>query len=143
MFFIRNIFMPLLATLLISSMSFAAGSEYTFISAADLQYRLVTLQPINIIDIQVEGEFAQKHIEGAIPTYAYPVKDDTDRAKLDASIKSLKTNADTVVIVCPRGGGGAKRTFDHLVQQGISPDRLLILEKGQQGWPYEELTESL
>jgi len=143
MSYMRYILMSLLATLLISGMSFAAGSEYTFISAADLQSRLVAHAPTNIIDIQVEGEFTQKHIKGAVPTYAYPVKDDADRAKLDASIASVKTNTETVVIVCPRGGGGAKRAFDYMLQQGVSPERLLILEKGQQGWPYDELTESI
>jgi len=142
MSFIRPIFTSLLATLLISGISFAVESEYKFISATDLQAQLASRQPLNIIDIQVEGEFAQKHINGAVPTYAYPVKDDSDRAKLDASVERLKANADSVVIVCPRGGGGAKRTFDYLAQQGVATERLLILEKGQQGWPYEELTES-
>ena len=46
------------------------------------------------------------------------------------------------MIVCPRGAGGAKRTYDHLLQQGIAAERLLILEKGQEGWACAPLTES-
>jgi thiosulfate/3-mercaptopyruvate sulfurtransferase len=46
-----------------------------------------------------------------------------------------------VVIVCPRGGGGAKRAYDHLAGQGVTGGRLFILEQGQQGWPYPELLE--
>lgn len=143
MSFVRRVIIALLATLLISGASFAAAGEYTFISAAEMQSRLSSGEPVTIIDIQIEEEFAHKHIKGALPTYAYPVKGDADRAKLDPSIVKLKANSDSVVIVCPRGGGGAKRTFDYLVQQGISAERLLILEKGQSGWPYEELTEGI
>jgi thiosulfate/3-mercaptopyruvate sulfurtransferase len=97
--------------------------------------------PTNIVDIQVEEEFSQHHIKGATPTYAYPVKSDADQTKLNTIVEQLKANTDPVVIVCPRGAGGAKRTYDHLFQQGIPADRLLILEKGQEGWACAPLTE--
>ena len=127
--------------LLLASFSWAAGGNYNYISATDLENRLTSNQPTNIIDIQVEEEFAQHHIKGASPTYAYPVKSDTDRAKLDASVQRLKTNDDPVVVVCPRGAGGATRTYDYLLQQGISAERLAILENGQSGWTCAPLTE--
>jgi hypothetical protein len=38
-------------------------------------------------------------------------------------------------------GGGAKRCYDHLAAKGIAKDRLLILEKGQAEWSYEEYTK--
>jgi rhodanese-related sulfurtransferase len=131
----------LLVILLLSSFSWAGNSKYNYISATDLEARLNANQPTNIVDIQVEEEFAQHHIKGAIPTYAYPVKSDTDRAKLDATVKQLRTNDDPVVVICPRGAGGATRTYDYLLQQGISDERLVILENGQGGWTCAPLTE--
>jgi len=143
MSFTRYGFFLLLATLaLIPGLALAGDGPYNYISAAELEARLTANQPVNIVDIQVEEEFAQHHIKGATPTYAYPVKSDTDRAKLDATVEQLKGNADPVVVVCPRGAGGAKRTYDYLQQQGIAAERLLILEKGQEGWACVPLTES-
>lgn len=129
------------AVLLLSGICWAGDSQYNYISAADLEARLTAGQPTNIIDIQVEDEFAQHHIKGAVPTYAYPVKSDADRAKLDAAVGQIKGNNDPVVVICPRGAGGATRTYDYLLQQGISAERLLILEKGQGGWSCAPLTE--
>jgi len=131
----------LFAMLLISSVSWAGDGKYNYISATDLEARLNASQPTNIVDIQVEEEFTQHHIKGAMPTYAYPVKNDADRAKIDATVERLKTNADPVVVVCPRGAGGATRTYDYLLQHGITAERLLILEKGQEGWTCAPLTE--
>ena len=131
----------LLAILLVFSVAWAGEGKYNYISAKDLEARLNASQPTNIVDIQVEEEFSQHHIKGAIPTYAYPVKSDDDRAKIDTTVEQLRTNADPVVIVCPRGAGGATRTYDYLLQHGISAERLLILEKGQEGWTCAPLTE--
>jgi len=117
-----------------------AGS-YRYISAADLEMRLNAGQPTHIVDIQVEEEYAQHHITGATATYAYPVKSDADKAKLAAVVDTLKADTDPVVIVCPRGAGGATRTYDYLLSQGVAVERLLILEKGQGGWSCTALTE--
>lgn len=115
-----------------------AGS-YQYLSAAETKEKLAQQVPIHLVDIQVEAEFSQHHLPGAIATYAYPVKSDQELAQLDATLPQLKATGDAVVIVCPRGGGGAKRAYDHLQSQGIAAARLFILEKGQQGWPYPEL----
>lgn len=137
----RSCFFLLLVVLLVSSSSWAGDGKYNYINPADLEARLTANEATNIVDIQVEEEFVQHHIKGAIPTYAYPVKSDVDRVKLDATVERLKTNDDPVVVVCPRGGGGATRTYDYLLQQGLSPERLAILKKGQAGWTYASLTE--
>ena len=142
MFSQRFGFILLLAIVLIPGISLASNGKYNYISAADLETRLTAELPTNIVDIQVEDEFSQHHIKGATPTYAYPVKSDADRSKLNTIVEQLKANTDPVVIVCPRGAGGAKRTYDYLLQQGISAERLLILEKGQEGWSCTPLTES-
>jgi len=138
----RYCFILLFTILLIPGISIAGESKYNYISATDLEARLTASQPTNIVDIQVDSEFTQHHVKGAIPTYAYPVKSDADRTKLDAAIVKLKDNSDPVVIVCPRGAGGAKRTYDYLQQHGISSERLRILEKGQSGWTCTPFTES-
>lgn len=132
----------LLAILLIPGVVSGEEGRYNYISAADLEARLTAELPTNLVDIQVEEEFSRHHIKGATPTYAYPVKNDEDRAKLDVAIERVKANSDPVVIVCPRGAGGAKRTYDYLLLQGIAAERLLILEKGQEGWACAPLTES-
>jgi len=133
----------LLTPMFLAGSLFAADPprQYNYISADDLEARLTAGQPTNIVDIQVEEEFAQHHIKGAVPTHAYPVKSDEDRAKLSPLLERLESNSDPVVIVCPRGSGGATRTYDYLLSQGISDDRLLILEKGQGGWGCVPLTE--
>ena len=142
MFLSRCGFFVLLAILLIPNISLANNGKYNYISAADLETRLTANLPTNIVDIQVEEEFRQHHIKGATPTYAYPVKSDADRTKLEMTIEQIKGNNDPVVVVCPRGAGGAKRTYDYLLEKGISAERLLILEKGQEGWACAPLTES-
>ena len=142
MSFQRQCFILLSILLLVPGISFAKN-QYNYISATQLESRLTANQPTNLIDIQVKEEFSEHYIKGAIPTYAYPVKSDTDRAKLDTTIGQISSNSDPVVIVCPRGGGGAKRTYDYLLQQSVSEERLLILEKGQSGWAYSSLTENM
>lgn len=142
MFLPRYCCLLLLTALLVPNISLADEGKYNYISAADLETRLTANLPTNIVDIQVAEEFAQHHIKGATPTYAYPVKSDADRSKLEAVVAGLQANADPVVIVCPRGAGGAKRTHDYLSQQGIAAERLLILAKGQEGWACAPLTES-
>lgn len=118
-----------------------AVPTYNYISAAALEARLKAGEPTHLLDIQVEEEFARHHITGATPTHAYPVKSDADRAKLAAAIAKFKTDAAPVVIVCPRGAGGATRTYDYLLTQGFAAERLLILEKGQEGWTCVPLSE--
>jgi len=115
----------------------AMATSYQYLSPADTKDMLVQQQPMTLVDIQVEDEFTQHHLPGALATYAYPVKSAADRAKLEAILSQLQGD-DAVVIVCPRGGGGAKRAYDYLLEEGVAEKRLFILENGQQGWPYPE-----
>jgi thiosulfate/3-mercaptopyruvate sulfurtransferase len=113
------------------------AKSYQYLSAAETSAKLQQQQPMVLVDIQVEKEFQQHHLPGALATAAYPVKSKTDLAKLDAILPQLQ-GTEPVVIVCPRGGGGAKRTYDYLEKKGVAAERLYILKKGQQGWPYPE-----
>lgn len=74
---------------------------------------------LNIVDIQVEDEFKASHLPGSLATYAYPVKSDEDRAKIDDAVRISKENGYPVVIVCPRGKGGAKRCYDYMESKGF------------------------
>ena len=103
-----------------------------------MKTKLATNTPMLLVDIQVKPEFKQHHLPGAIATYAYPVKSDSDRAKLEATLPELKDSNNPVIVICPRGGGGAKRAYTYLKEQGVDEKRLFILEKGQQGWPYAD-----
>ena len=114
----------------------ALAGDYQYISAADLKGNIAQEDSGLIVDIQVEDEFTAHHIEGAVATYAYPVKSGEDKAKLAAVVEQAKQSEEQVVIVCPRGGGGAKRTYDYLKDEGIAESRLYILEGGQAKWPY-------
>jgi len=93
------------------------------------------------VDIQEQADFEKHHIPGALATYAYPVKSVENQNKLNRILGACKAADTPVVIVCPRGGGGAQRAYAYLKGQGIDESRLYILEKGQGGWAYPEWTE--
>lgn len=130
-----TLFTIILSLFIVSS---AVAKSYQYITPAQTKDNLEQQVAMQLVDIQVAEEFCQHHLPGALPTYAYPVKSDADRAKLAAVLPQLKSSTALVVVVCPRGGGGAKRAYDYLQSEGIADERLFILEKGQQGWPYPE-----
>jgi len=131
---VKKIIFLLVGILVISTSAMAI--DYQYISAAELQKRIETNKQGLLLDIQVEDEFSEHHIENAVATYAYPVKSDQDKQKLQEVVEQAKASMEPVTIICPRGGGGAKRTYDYLKEQGVSESRLLILEGGQAEWLY-------
>lgn len=120
----------------------ALACDYKYMSAGDLEQKLRAQEPVKILDIQVEPEYQRHHIKGAVPTYSYPVKTPDEKARLDEAIPGLNASASPIVIVCPKGGGGAERTYNHLKEKGLAEDRLFILEKGQAGWTSPDFTET-
>lgn len=137
-----GIFVTIAPILLAFAMLVTAGELlYSYITSADLKARIQSGESTAILDIQTLDEFSRHHIRGAVPTYAYPVKSEEERSRIEAVYTDLASASGSVVIVCPRGGGGARRTYDYLVSRGIVEERLFILEKGQEGWPYPELLE--
>jgi len=113
-------------------------TEFKYYTADQLKQAIENKTPLKIVDIQVEDEYKAHHVQGVIPTYAYPVKTDEDKAKLAKIVPELKDSQDPIIVICPKGGGGAKNTIQYLADQGISESRLFILEKGQAGWPYAD-----
>jgi rhodanese-related sulfurtransferase len=124
--------------LLTAAMSWAASTGgYNYISPTDLQKRLQSKSPMILLDICQVEQFAKGHIPGSIETNAYPVDTDEQRGRLAKALPQIQASKDDVIILCPRGGGGAKKTVDFYKSKGIDEKRLIILEKGMDAWPYE------
>ena len=120
----------------IAGNAFAMKDSYNYMSPAALQNAIDTKADVAIVDIQVADEFKSHHITGAIETCAYPVKTVADTEKLNTALSNLKSSTKPIVVICPRGKGGAERTVNYFAKQGIAPYRLFILTNGQDGWPY-------
>ncbi len=133
-------FLPVVLAILFAATCSAAASDYNYISPETLKSNIENGSEMIIVDIQLEDEFTTHHIKGSLPTYAYPAKSQSDTQKLDLVIRKHKETDEPLVIVCPRGAGGAKRSYDYLKEKGIDEDKLLILEEGMDGWPFPELT---
>jgi rhodanese-related sulfurtransferase len=124
--------------LVAAAVSWATSADgYNYISPADLQKRLQSKSPMILLDICPVEQFAKGHIPGAVETNAYPVDTDEQRERLAKVLPQIQASKDDVIILCPRGGGGAKKTFDFYKSKGVDEKRLLILEKGMDAWPYE------
>ncbi|MBI5483124.1 MAG: rhodanese-like domain-containing protein [Deltaproteobacteria bacterium] len=121
-----------------AAVSMADG--YNYVEPGQFKQWLEYGRDVAIVDIQVPSEFQKKHFKGSLETNAYPVKTAGDKQKLDAVLPILAATQNDIVVICPRGGGGAQNTYDYLKEKGISEKRLLILKDGMQGWPYKELT---
>ncbi|MBM9513105.1 rhodanese-like domain-containing protein [Desulfogranum marinum] len=119
-----------------STASAFLSGKYNFISPDDLQKRIEVNSPMILVDICPVEQFAKAHIPGSIETNAYPVKTDEERASLSRLLPQIRKSQDDVIVLCPRGGGGAKRTYDFYKANGVAENRLLILEKGVDNWPF-------
>lgn len=118
-------------------------SQYNYISA-DETAKIMRENPdkIVLIDIQETDDFEEEHLKGAIATYAYPVKTEEEKARIAKHVSDIKPDQ-KVVVVCPRGGGGADRAYDFLLQSGIKKENLFTLTDGQYGWPRDRLSDVL
>ncbi len=115
------------------------AGDYNYISAEDMKGKIEAKSDVIIVDIQVEKEFNQHHLPGSVATYAYPVKTATERAQIDKAVQLYQQTGNPVVIVCPRGKGGAKRCYDYMMENNVPAEKLSILTKGIAGWPYAEM----
>lgn len=110
-----------------------------YVEPADFKQWLIFGKKMVVVDIQPAAEFAQHHFKGAIETNAFPGKTDGEKQRLDKALPAIATGTADVVLVCPRGRGGAKNAYDYLKSKGVAEQRLFILEDGVAGWPYKEL----
>lgn len=125
--------------MLLSSIAPALAENY--VTPEQFKQWIETAKPVQIVDIQTAEDFAKHHFKNSLQTNAYPAKSDGDKQRLDLIFPTLQASSDDIAIVCPRGGGGAKNTYEYLKARGIPENRLYILEKGVAGWPYPEMLE--
>ena len=135
----RSVIFIMYILLLCANASIA--ESYNYITAEQMKEKMTAGDDIIIVDIQVRKEFDQHHLNGSIATYAYPVKTKTERAAIDQAVARYHESGNPVVIVCPRGKGGAKRCYDYMKSQNVPTEKLTILEKGMAGWSYQEFVE--
>lgn len=115
-------------------------AEYNYMEPKEVAEAIRSNAKVALVDIQEADDFEEEHLKGAIKTLAYPVKTDEDHKKLLTALASIQAD-DKVVVVCPRGGGGAERAYDLLAQNGIEKSRLYILTDGQYGWPRDSIKD--
>jgi len=120
-----------------------AAADYRYVSDENLKGWLEAAKPVLLVDIQEMKDFAAHHIKGSLETNAYPVKSTEERQRLQPALQSgLTPDFEAVVVVCPRGKGGAKRAYEYLLENGIPESKLSILTGGMGGWPYPEWVET-
>jgi rhodanese-related sulfurtransferase len=100
---------------------------------------LASNKPLVIVDIQPAEDFGDHHFKGSIETNAFPAKRDEEKKQLDKTLSMIQSSKSDVVIICPKGKGGALNSYDYLQSKGVPENRLLILEGGISGWPYPDL----
>jgi rhodanese-related sulfurtransferase len=120
----------------------AIFASYNYLAPDDFKEWLLTNRPVIIVDIQAADEFTAHHFPDSIETNGFPVKTIEEQQQLDPAVAAYKATGYDVVVVCPRGGGGAKRAYSYLKTQGVPEAKLTILTGGIAKWPYKDMLES-
>ena len=133
----------ILAILVIGLFNMAALFEnFNYVTADDFKQWLDSGKDMVLVDIQVKDEFSLHHFKNSIETNAFPVETEEQRKMIDPAVAAAKKAGTDVVVICPRGGGGAKRCYSYLKEQGIPEGKLFILEGGIAKWPHKEILVS-
>jgi len=135
---ITRLFLPLFLILFVLMVAVPAIAA-NYVKPDEFKQWLDGNRKMVIVDVQPAAEFAQHHFKEAIETNAFPGKTDEEKMRLDRTLPVINASESAVVIVCPRGGGGAKNAYEYLKSKGVAEQRLHILEKGIEGWPYKEM----
>ena len=128
-----------ITALLLTHASLVCAANY--IDPDELKLMIQQKKEVVIVDIQPAGEFERHYLNGAIETNAFPAKSPDEKQRLDKTLPVIKASTAPVVIICPRGGSGAKNSYEYLQSRGIPEERLLILKGGIAGWPHLELLQ--
>lgn len=120
----------------------ALFESFNYLDAETFSEWLTANKPVIIVDIQVAEEFAAHHFPNSIETNGFPVKTAEQQHQIDPAVAAYKDTGYDVVVVCPRGGGGAKRCYTYLKTQGVPEAKLTILTGGIAKWPYKNMLES-
>ena len=119
--------------------SATAALAANYIDPAELKELLDKKKPVIMVDIQPAADYEKQHLAGSIETNAFPAKTDEEKRRLDKALPIIKASTAPVVVICPRGKSGAKNSYEYIVSQGVSEDRMQILDGGITVWPYKEL----
>jgi len=120
----------------------AIFEKFNFVEPDQFKEWLVSGKPMLLVDIQEKAGFAAAHFPASMETNAFPVETAAERARLDPAVEAYKKNGHEVIVLCPRGGGGAKRTYSYLKSQGVPEEKLFILSGGVEKWPYREMLQT-
>ncbi|AGF77519.1 Rhodanese-related sulfurtransferase [Desulfocapsa sulfexigens DSM 10523] len=120
----------------------AIFDSYNFLTADEFKAWLEADKEMIIVDIQVKDEFASHHFPGSIETNAFPVKTEAQKNLILPAVEAYKKTGHDVVVICPRGGGGAKSCYSYMKSQGVPEEKLTILKGGVAKWPYREMLVS-
>jgi len=135
--------MALLAVLVVGLLNMAALlNSFHYVKADDFKQWLESGKSMVLVDIQAKNEFPLHHFKDSIETNAYPLDTGEQQKLLDPAVIAAQKAGTDVVVICPRGGGGAKKAYDYLKSQGVAEEKLYILEGGVEKWPYKELLQS-
>jgi rhodanese-related sulfurtransferase len=129
----------IITVLLLTNASLACASNY--ITPDELWQMILQKNDVVIVDIQPTNEFEQHYLKGSLETNAFPAKSPEEKQRLDKSLPAINASTAPVVIICPRGGSGAKNSYEYLQSRGVPESRLLILKGGIAGWPYQEMVQ--
>lgn len=133
----------ILAVLIVGLLNMAALLEsFNYVKADDFKQWLDSGKAMVLVDIQVKDEFSLHHFKDSIETNAFPVETEEQRKMIAPAVAAAKKAGTDVVVICPRGGGGAKRCYSYLKAQGIPEEKLFILEGGIAKWPHKEMLVS-
>ncbi|MBP9613456.1 MAG: rhodanese-like domain-containing protein [Sulfurospirillum sp.] len=117
--------------------------KYNYISAEETaELMRKDASKLVLVDIQEKPDFEEEHLKGALATYAYPVKTEDEKARLAALLPSISPEQ-KVIIICPRGGGGADRAYDFYLEKGVKKEQLFTLKGGQYEWPRDKIKDVL
>lgn len=135
----NNISAIIFALVLLTAQAAAAGIDYNYINSNDFIKVLEKNKPVHVVDIQKKNNYLQKHFANSVATNAYPVKTAQEKNRIKDILSTLQANSDPVVIVGPRGTRASQKAYAYLLEQGVAPQRLAILEKGTRGWPAPQM----
>jgi rhodanese-related sulfurtransferase len=117
----------------------AIFEKFNYLEPDQFKQWLESDKPMVIVDIQDKASFAAHHFSGSIETNAFPVKTGAEEKQIDSAVAAYKASGNEVVVICPRGGGGAKRCYSYLKSQGVPEEKLVILKNGIDKWPYRDM----
>ena len=132
---LKRIALSLAFTLLAAGPALATN----YIAPANLKKMLDAKQELILVDIQPAADFTKQHLPGSIETNAFPGKSDEEKARLDKALPAINASKAQVIVLCPKGKGGAKNSYDYLQSKGVPENRLQILEGGISDWPFAEM----